>query len=71
MVVTITLITISVIKDSELGGEMETNIVRGFESLRFISYNIQYFLIQLNHFVCQCGAGFFQHAHQDRMTPGC
>lgn len=37
----------------------------------FAEQAVQHAFMQLNHFICQCGSGFFQHAHQDRMTPGC
>lgn len=37
----------------------------------FAEQAVQHAFMQLNHLICQCGSGFFQHAHQDRMTPGC
>gem|GEM_PF-5633265 len=40
-------------------------------SFGFAEKAVQHSLMQFNHFVCHSGSGFFQYAHQDRMTPGC
>lgn len=33
-------------------------------SFGFAEQAVQHAFMQLNHFICQCGSGFFQHAHQ-------